>query len=106
VLRRLGAFVRRSRSVHVLGAGLLLLVLLSALARLAIQDWFTWFWAVTVIASAELLFIAGWDLAAQLDRRLPPLVTDQDEGWSPWAHAVMVPFFLGAGVLVDHFLVH
>ena len=94
--------------MRVRAGGLVLLGILAALARLLIQDWSTWFWAVTAIASAELLFIAAWDLAAAFDRNLRPLVTDQDpdDQWPPLAHAALVPFFLILGVLVDHFRVH
>jgi hypothetical protein len=99
-------FVRRSRSVRVLGAGLAVLAVLAAAARLLIQDWQVWFWAVTVIASAELLFTAGWDLAAEFNRKLRRLVTDQDDRWPPWAHAVLVPLFLVLGLLADHLWVH
>jgi hypothetical protein len=91
-----------------MGAGLAVLAVLAAGARLLIQDWLTWFWALTAIAFAELLLIAAWDLAAAFDRNLPHLVTDQDpdDRWPPWAHAVLVPSFLVLGVLVDHLWVH
>jgi hypothetical protein len=71
-----------------------------------ISDWFIWFWAMTAIAAAELLFIATWDLLADLTGWLPHLVMDQAISWPPWAHAVLIPAFLVAGIVVDHFWVH
>ncbi len=67
-----------------------------------------WFWTILALAALELCAIAAWDWAADRWHRLPHLVTDQDpdDEWPAWAHAIFVPVFLGAGMLVDHLWVH
>jgi hypothetical protein len=91
-----------------MAAGLAVLAILGAGARLLIQDWLTWFWALVALASAGLLFIAAWDLAALYDPDLRPLVTDKEaeDRWPAWAHALIVPLFLVLGLWVDHLWVH
>lgn len=103
----LRAFVIRQRSVSVF---IMLLVVL-ALGGLVLRvfffhDWFLWFWAMTAFTALELLATAAWDLAVDLGGGTLQLVTDHPAPWPLWMQRALVPVLLGAGILVDHFVVH
>jgi len=106
-LGRLRAFLVEERSVSVLIILLIVLALGGAVLRLFFfHSWFLWFWAMTAFTALGLLATAAWDLVVDLRGGTVHLVTDQPAPWPPWVQAGLVPVLLGAGIVVDHLVLH
>ena len=104
---RLRAFLVKERSVSVLIILLIVLALGGVVLRVFFfHDWFLWFWAMTAFTALELLATAAWDLVVDLRGGTVHLVTDRPAPWPPWVQQALVPVLLGAGIIVDHFVVH
>lgn len=106
-LRRIQSFLGRERSISVLMTGIVVLAVGAVVLRVCFfHKWLLWFSSVTALTAFLLLFIATWDLVADLTGRLWHLVTDQQAPWGPWTHRLLVPVLLLAGVIFDHFVAH
>ncbi len=106
-ISRARSFLVRERSVSVLIILLIVLAVGGVVLRVFFfHDWFLWFWAMTAFAAFELLATAVWDLAVDLCGGTMQLVTDRPAPWPLWVQRALVPALLGAGIILDHFVVH
>jgi len=103
----LRAFLIQERSVSVFLILLAVLAVAGVVLRVFFfHDWFLLFWAMTAFTALELLATAVWDLAVDLGHGTLQLVTDHPAPWPLWVQRALVPVLLGAGILIDHFVVH